>query len=122
MGHPFTAERILEYIGLFIGATVPFALLLPKMAPHDRISLDFDWIFTENGLRQRFTGLSDLVTGVFSSTQIVCDRFFLCRMGTSEKILQKAEEKPVKEQRMKKEQKPAAMRSRRRAGLKEICR
>lgn len=75
MGHPFTAERILEYIGLFIGATVPFALLLPKMAPHDRISLDFDWIYRK-WFAPLLTGLSDLVTGVFSSTQIVCSRFF----------------------------------------------
>lgn len=75
MGHPFTAERILEYIGLFIGATVPFALLLPKMVPHDRISLDFDWIYRK-WFAPLLTGLSDLVTVVFSSTQIVCSRFF----------------------------------------------
>ena len=45
VGHPFTADHILEYIGLFIGATIPFAVLIQKMAPHDELSLDFDWIY-----------------------------------------------------------------------------
>lgn len=45
MGHPFTAHHILEYIGLFIGATVPFVLLIKKMAPHDDLTLDFDWFY-----------------------------------------------------------------------------
>ncbi len=45
IGHPFTAHHILEYIGLFIGATIPFVMLLKKMAPHDYLSLDFDWIY-----------------------------------------------------------------------------
>lgn len=45
IGHPFTMHHILEYIGLFIGATIPFVLLLKKMAPHDYLTLDFDWIY-----------------------------------------------------------------------------
>ena len=45
IGHPFTAHHILEYIGLFIGATIPFAVLIKKMAPHDELSLDFDWFY-----------------------------------------------------------------------------
>ena len=45
IGHPFTIHHILEYVGLFIGATIPFALLLKKMAPHDQLSLDVDWIY-----------------------------------------------------------------------------
>ena len=39
MAHPFSAEHILEYIALFIGATVVFARYIKKMEPHDVICL-----------------------------------------------------------------------------------
>ena len=45
MGHPFTAHHIMEYLGLFIGATIPFALFIKRMAPHDTITLDADWFY-----------------------------------------------------------------------------
>ncbi len=44
-GNPFTLEHIFEYIVLFIGATVVFFLFIKRMAPHDEISLDFDWFY-----------------------------------------------------------------------------
>lgn len=66
--HPFTAEHIFEYIGLFIGATVPFVLLLPKMAPHDLLSLDFDWVYRK-GLGPLLRGLSCSINKVFARFQ-----------------------------------------------------
>ena len=64
MGHPFTAHHILEYIGLFIGATIPFAVLIKKMAPHDNLSLDFDWFYRKPFAAVVF-GLSKAVHGIF---------------------------------------------------------
>ncbi len=64
MGHPFTAEHIMEYIGLFIGATIPFVLLIQKMAPHDNLSLDFDWIYRKP-LAGVVFGLSKNIHGIF---------------------------------------------------------
>ena len=43
--NPFTLARIFEYIVLFIGATIVFYILRKKMAPHDELSLDFDWFY-----------------------------------------------------------------------------
>lgn len=45
MAHPFTAHHILEYLGLFIGATIPFMMFIKRMAPHDTITLDTDWFY-----------------------------------------------------------------------------
>lgn len=64
IGHPFTAHHILEYIGIFIGATIPFALLIRKMAPHDNLSLDFDWIYRKP-LAYAVFGLSKRIHSVF---------------------------------------------------------
>ena len=44
-GNPFTIEHILEYLLLFIGATIVFYLFRKVMLPHDEITLDFDWFF-----------------------------------------------------------------------------
>lgn len=73
MGHPFTLEHILEYIGLFIGATVPFAVFLKKMAPHDVITLDFDWLY-RRGLAPLLTLLSRSVHGTFCWCERVWNR------------------------------------------------
>lgn len=43
--NPFTLHHILEYIGIFIGGTIPFAMYIKKMKPHDEITLDFDWFY-----------------------------------------------------------------------------
>ncbi|MBR3786159.1 MAG: Na(+)/H(+) antiporter subunit D [Firmicutes bacterium] len=67
VGHPFTMEHIMEYFGLFIGATVPFAMLIRKMAPHDYLSLDFDWIYRKP-LAHIFSELSKDVHQIF----VVC--------------------------------------------------
>lgn len=64
LAHPFTAEHILEYIGLFIGATVPFAVFIKNMAPHDMMTLDFDW-FYRRPLAYVIFGFSRLVNRVF---------------------------------------------------------
>ena len=73
VGHPFTADHILEYVGLFIGATIPFAVLIRKMAPHDELSLDFDWIYRKavpfvlfelsKDIHQAFVGAERIVNG-----------------------------------------------------------
>lgn len=65
IGHPFTAHHILEYIGLFIGATIPFVLLLKKMAPHDYLTLDFDW-FYRKPLEGLIFGFSQGIHGFFA--------------------------------------------------------
>lgn len=44
-GNPFTMHHILEYVALFIGSTAVFYIFRRIMAPHDMISLDFDWIY-----------------------------------------------------------------------------
>lgn len=65
MAHPFTAEHIIEYVALFIGATVPFARYIKRMEPHDVITLDFDWIY-RNTLVEFLTGLSKWVYRIFA--------------------------------------------------------
>ncbi len=74
IGHPFTSAHILEYVGLFVGATVPFVLFLPKMAPHDRITLDFDW-FYRRWLAEGLTKLSLSVNGLFGFFEQHWNRF-----------------------------------------------
>lgn len=79
MAHPFTLHHILEYIGLFIGATVPFVMLLPMMAPHDALSLDFDW-FYRKWIPKLLGGLSRQVYRVFSRFEQIYDHSeILCR-------------------------------------------
>lgn len=65
MAHPFSAEHILEYIALFIGATVVFARYIKKMEPHDVITLDFDWIY-RNTMVDFLSGLSQWVYRIFA--------------------------------------------------------
>ena len=74
MGHPFTAEHILEYLGMFVGATAVFAALLPKMAPHDTLTLDFDW-FYRKWLAAALTFLSRSVYLVFGFFEIRWNHF-----------------------------------------------
>ena len=64
MAHPFAVDHILEYIGLFIGASIPFMVFIKKMAPHDMISLDFDW-FYRKPLAFVIFGFSKLVNRFF---------------------------------------------------------
>ncbi len=73
VGHPFTAHHILEYIGLFIGATIPFVLLIKKMAPHDYLSLDFDWFYRKP--------LADVVFGLSKGIHHV---FVICQNTANE--------------------------------------
>lgn len=79
MAHPFSLDHILEYVGLFIGATVPFVMLLPMMAPHDALSLDFDW-FYRRWIPKALSGLSRLVYWVFCRFEQIYDRSeMICR-------------------------------------------
>lgn len=43
--HVFALGHILEYVAIFSAGTIPFVLYIKKMAPHDEISIDFDWIY-----------------------------------------------------------------------------
>lgn len=79
MAHPFTLEHILEYLGLFIGGTVPFVMLLPMMAPHDMLSLDFDW-FYRRWIPRLLMGLSKYVYWFFEQFEQIYDHSVLiCR-------------------------------------------
>ena len=64
MAHPFDMDHILEYLGLFVGATAPFALLIKRMAPHDTINLDTDW-FYRRWVPNLLTNLSENVHRLF---------------------------------------------------------
>lgn len=65
IAHPFDMEHIIEYVALFIGATIPFVRYLKRMEPHDVITLDFDWIY-RNTLPELLTGISNQVYKLFS--------------------------------------------------------
>ncbi|MGC2872019.1 proton-conducting transporter membrane subunit [Ihubacter sp. mB4P-1] len=79
MVHLFSIDHILEYVGLFIGATVPFVMLLPMMAPHDMLSLDFDWAYRRL-IPKALVWLSKLICRVFDCSQVFFDRTVLvCR-------------------------------------------
>lgn len=58
--NPFTIHHIVEYIAIFIGGTIPFVLYIKKMAPHDEISLDFDY-FYRKPLKNFIEGISKAI-------------------------------------------------------------
>lgn len=60
----FTASHIFEYIFLFVGASIIFFALRKKMAPHDELSLDFDWLYRK-GLNKLVLVLSKLLYAIF---------------------------------------------------------
>ncbi|MGN0732706.1 MAG: Na(+)/H(+) antiporter subunit D [Emergencia sp.] len=64
-GHPFTMHHIMEYVALFIGSTLVFYLFRKIMAPHDMISLDFDWIYRKP-LAWAVFGISGVLHSLFS--------------------------------------------------------
>lgn len=64
-GHPFTLHHILEYVALFIGSTAVFFAFKKIMAPHDQLSLDFDW-FYRRPIAFVVFGFSRLVHGFFT--------------------------------------------------------
>ncbi|MBQ6622791.1 MAG: hypothetical protein IJH75_08130 [Mogibacterium sp.] len=71
-GHPFTPEHIAEYLCLFAGATLVFWLFRRIMAPHDELSIDFDW-FYRKPLKYFVEGLSKALYAFLSW----CDRWTL---------------------------------------------
>ena len=64
-GNPFTMEHIVEYICLFVGATIMFWVLRKKMTPHDEITLDFDY-FYRRGVTNIVYGLGKGIHAIFS--------------------------------------------------------
>ena len=76
-GHAYTVDHITQYLQLFAGAALVFALLVEKMAPHEGISLDTDWFF-RRPMKYGFYRLSEV--GLFVSE----------RMGSAVKDLTEA--------------------------------
>ena len=70
----FSAHHIFEYIGLFIGASVPFVLLVKKMRPHEGINLDLD-VFYRGVFASAVFGLSKEVNIFFANFEKVFDNF-----------------------------------------------
>lgn len=73
--HLFAADHVLEYIGLFAGATVPFVLLRTFMAPHQGINLDVDRFYRITLYRGVFA-LSDVVHLFFAKYAVIFDNFY----------------------------------------------
>ena len=73
--HLFAADHVLEYIGLFAGATVPFVLLRTFMAPHEGINLDVDRFYRITLYRGIFA-LSDVVHLFFAKYAVIFDNFY----------------------------------------------
>ena len=73
--HLFAPDHVLEYIGLFAGATVPFVLLRKFMAPHEGINLDVDR-FHRITLYRGIFALSDVVHLFFAKYAVIFDNFY----------------------------------------------
>lgn len=73
--HLFAADHVMEYIGLFAGATVPFVLLRTFMAPHEGINLDVDRFYRITLYRGVFA-LSDVVHLFFAKYAVIFDNFY----------------------------------------------
>ena len=73
--HLFAADHVLEYLGLFAGATVPFVLLRTFMAPHEGINLDVDRFYRITLYRGVFA-LSDVVHLFFAKYAVIFDNFY----------------------------------------------
>ncbi len=73
--HLFAPDHVLEYIGLFAGATVPFVLLRKFMAPHEGINLDVDRFYRITLYRGIFA-LSDVVHLFFAKYAVIFDNFY----------------------------------------------
>lgn len=73
--HLFAADHVLEYIGLFAGATVPFVLLRTFMSPHEGINLDVDRFYRITLYRGVFA-LSDVVHLFFAKYAVIFDNFY----------------------------------------------
>jgi multicomponent Na+:H+ antiporter subunit D len=72
VGHLFSAEHVLEYLGLFLGASVPFVLLIRKMEPHEGMTVDLDVIWRK-GLTPALWNLSRGVVWLFGKAARLYD-------------------------------------------------
>lgn len=61
--HIYSLHHILEYTQLIPAALLAFVLYLKNMAPHDTITLDFDW-FARKPFKRGFYGLSAALAGI----------------------------------------------------------
>lgn len=65
MVDPFTLPHIMEYVAIIVGGAIPFFIVRKKMAPHDEISVDFDW-FYRRPLFYFVKGISGGLYAIFS--------------------------------------------------------
>lgn len=70
--NPFTLHHILEYVAIFIGSTIPFVIYLKKMAPHDEVSVDFDWFY-----RRPLNSFIQWLSKTIYSFMLWCDKHVL---------------------------------------------
>ena len=61
--HIYSLHHILEYTQLIPAALLAFVLYLKNMAPHDTITLDFDW-FARVPFKKGFYGLSSVLAKI----------------------------------------------------------
>lgn len=73
--HLFTADHVMEYIGLFAGATLTFAMLRRHMAPHRGINMDVDRFYRIT-LCRSLMSISEGVAGVFEKYAVIFDNFY----------------------------------------------
>lgn len=74
--HVFALGHILEYVAIFSAGTIPFVLYIKKMAPHDEISIDFDWIY-----RRPIFHIIRIVSSSVHNFMIWCDKHVMFGVG-----------------------------------------
>ena len=106
-GHAYTVDHVTQYLQLFAGASLIFALLVEKMAPHEGISLDTDWFF-RRPMKHGFYRLSEVCLSVSE------------RMGSAVKDMTEAVSRallePAEERFCEEEAKPEKKEKSRKAG------
>lgn len=62
-GHPFTADHVTQYVGMFAGAALVFVMYIRHMEPAAKLTLDTDWLYRKP-LKYAFWWLCGTVDGV----------------------------------------------------------
>lgn len=96
----FEINHILEYLGMFIGATVSFVIFIKRMTPHDKITIDFDWIYRRPLCRMVF-GISRWVNRKFEAAMDIAENsVFIIKvmLNTPSQIFNKVAERHKNEE------------------------
>lgn len=67
----YTTDHVLQYVQLLAATSIPFFILLPKMAPKIGLTLDFDWFY-----RRPLIGIVKFFSYMVSALRISLGRFF----------------------------------------------